>query len=402
MKDTELIFYKDQYVRDFEAEILDVRPEGELWDVILNRTCFYPEGGGQPGDRGMIGGIEVADVKKRAGIVHHLVRNKPDGMSGKVNCSIDWSRRFDYMQQHTGQHIVSAVLYKFGISTVSVHQGESYTSIETGVSVIPEEQLERIEEEVNLLISRNLKIVDFQAADNEVPDLNLRRPPKVRGKIRIVEIDGVDRVACGGVHTKTTGEVLFAKIIFTEKIRSHVRIAWKLGNRVLKDYRGKVKLVQDLSGLLSAPEEEIYQAVSRIVEENTSRKREMELFQKEAARKEADDILASAEMSGGTPVSVREFSERDSGYLKLLLSVFPADRKYAACLVNRSGDKIQWALAVTADGFDFNKARNELLSPINGKGGGRPPFYQGVGTDPDGIEEFFEVFKRVIRILDLP
>ena len=144
MKTTDLLYYSDRYMKDFSAEVLSVSPKGDRWDVVLDKTCFYPEGGGQPGDRGFIGEAEVVDVVKRNGIVHHVTASNP-GAGENVSCSIDWERRFDYMQQHTGQHIVSGVLYNFGYGTVSVHQGERYTTIETDAAQIGKEDLERIE-----------------------------------------------------------------------------------------------------------------------------------------------------------------------------------------------------------------------------------------------------------------
>ncbi len=394
---TMILYYSEPYTREFTAEIVSSGKKDGRWDVVLDRTCFYPGGGGQREDLGRIGGAEVTGMYKDGDTVHHLLESSPSGKDGIVECSIDWDTRYDYMQQHTGQHIISGVLHKFGYGTVYVHMGERYTSIETDVPFIPEDDLDRIEETVNLTIAGNLRVLDFSAGDDEIPALNLRRPPKVKGKIRIVEIEGYDRVACGGVHTASTGEVLFAKIVSTEKIRGHVRISWLLGNRVLNDYRNKMKLVRDLSGILSAPEEEILPSVSRLAEENSSLKKELDSFKLEDARREAEGILSSAEDINGILFAVKEFNGRDPGFLKRLTAAFPGDREYAVCLVNRSGGRLLWALAVTAEDFDFNRVREDLMLPIAGKGGGRKPFFQGAGTGPDGTARFFEVFREIIH-----
>ena len=396
MKTTELLYYKDQYMKNFSAEVLSALPKGDTWDVVLDRTCFYPEGGGQPGDRGFIGEAEVVDVVKRDGIVHHITASRPES-GKKVSCSIDWERRFEYMQQHTGQHIISGILYKFGYGTVSVHQGKRYTAIETDAAEIGKEDLERIEEEVNSVIAVNVKVRDYQVSENEIPGLNLRRAPKVSGQIRIVEIEGFDKVACGGVHTASTGEVLFAKILFTEKIRSHVRIAWVLGNRVLPDYRKKMAAVQSLSEVFSAKEDTLVSFAKKLIDENKTLKKELENMRLDSARKDLNLLLSEAERIDGIPVVTKRFENMEGGYLKLLLSVLPGDKKYAVCLVNEQQSRLQWVLSVTAEGFDFNSSREELMVHIRGKGGGKAPFYQGVGENPEGIEDFFASFREIFR-----
>ena len=396
MKTTQLLYYSDQYMKDFDAEVLSASPVGENWDVILDRTCFYPEGGGQKGDRGFLGSGEVVDLYKKEGIVHHIVSKKPETGS-RVACSIDWDRRFDYMQQHTGQHVVSGVLFKFGYGTVSVHQGEKYTTIETDASEIDTSTLEAVEEEVNKIISMNIRIKDYHVSEKEIPVLKLRRAPKVSGQIRIVEIEGYDKVACGGVHTSSTGDVMFAKILFTEKIRSHVRIAWLLGNRVLPDYRGKMFTVHSLAEIFSAKEDELVASAKKLLDENRTLKKELETLQLDSARKDMDHLFLEAELINGIPVVIKQFENMDGGYLKLLLSVLPGDEPYAVSLVNIQQNRLQWAIAVTSEGFDFNRNRGDLLISIRGKGGGKPPFYQGVGDNTGGIELFFSKFKDLLR-----
>ncbi len=349
---TRLLYYKDQYKKEFSAEVVRVDKEKEGWSIVLDQTCFYPEGGGQPADRGQIDGIDVYDVRKKDGIVYHFTASKPERDSGSVSCSIDWQHRFDYMQQHTGQHIISGVLHEEGIGTVSVHQGEQYTSIETDQPAISDEDLDRIEEEVNLVISKNAAVRDYQVTDKEIPSLHLRRPPKVTGSIRIVELEGYDRAACGGVHTAATGEVVFAKILFTEKIRGHIRIAWILGSRVFRDYRQKQRITQRLSDLFSAPAEGIVPSAEKLLEENRQLKKRIEELLTGSAEKEVSILFSGADKIGGISVITKEYMVDDKTYLKKLLSVLPRDGLYAVCLVNKYRDSLQWALAVTADGFN--------------------------------------------------
>ncbi len=394
---TELLFYSDPYKKNFSAEIIELEKAKKGWCIVLDRTCFYPEGGGQPADRGSIDGVPVIDVKKKDGVVSHFLADEPACRTGTVSCVIDWKYRFDYMQQHSGQHIISAVLFKAGYNTVSVHQGETYTSIEIDAGDVNDEELEKIEEEVNNVIAQNFDVKTFFVKDTEILSLNLRRAPKVTGSVRIVEINGYDRVACGGVHTATTGEVLFAKILFTEKIRGHARIAWALGNRVLKDYRNKQTVTQTLSDLFSVTEESLVSFARKILEENRGLKRDNELRKKEYAVKEMEKLFSQEKNDNTVSIIVKEYKTDDKTYLKQLLSVLPSDRVYALCLVNRFEGGLQWALAVTIPEFNFADVRDRLLPVIAGRGGGKAPVYQGIGNNQDGINAFFESFRELFR-----
>ena len=238
---TELLYYKDPYQTDFTATVLSVEKvtgKEEKWDVILDRTCFYPEGGGQPSDFGEIDGIRVEHVYKKDGDIFHRMVAAPD--IKEVYCRIDWSHRYDYMQQHTGQHIISGALYESGYETISVHQGMSITTIEVDKSDIPDEDLKLIEDLSNRVISKNIGVCSEWVNDTELEGLSLRRQSKVSGKIRIIRVGDYDQVACGGVHTKSTGEIECVKYVSVEKIRGHARIGWKIGRRVLDDYKENV------------------------------------------------------------------------------------------------------------------------------------------------------------------
>lgn len=396
--ETELLFYTDPYKKNFSAEIIELEKAKKGWSIVLNRTCFYPEGGGQPADRGSIDGVPVIDVKKKNGVVFHFLADEPAHRTGTVSCAINWKHRFDYMQQHSGQHIISAVLFKSGYNTVSVHQGEKYTSIEIDAEYVNDEELEKIEEEVNNVIAQNFDVKTFFVKDTEIPSLNLRRAPKVTGSIRIVEINGYDRVPCGGVHTGTTGEVLFAKILFTEKIRGHARIAWVLGNRVLEDYRNKQKVTQTLSDLFSVTEKGIVSFARKMLEENRGLKRDSELRKKEYAAMEMEKLFSRGKRDNTVSIIVKEYKTDDKTYLKQLLAVLPSDRIYALCLVNRIEGGLQWALAVTVPGFNFADVKDRLLPIIGGRGGGKAPVYQGIGNNQDGIDAFFESFRELFHI----
>ncbi|MBT3271855.1 MAG: alanyl-tRNA editing protein, partial [Spirochaetales bacterium] len=254
---TEKLFYKDPYKSEFDAVVRDIKPHDkkDVVEVYLDRTCFYPEGGGQPADIGMIETTEVIDARKSGDDVVHVCREEPRLISGAaVHCTVDWTHRFEFMQQHTGQHLISAALYQAAaLNTVSVHLGEEYSTVELEVQKIDEELLLSIEREVNQIICRNIPVQVSHLGEGDPGLADLRRPPKVDGEIRVVAVEGIDKAACGGVHVERTGEVGLVKLIGTESIRGNIRTIWKIGDRAHADYREKILVCAELSKLFSAP-----------------------------------------------------------------------------------------------------------------------------------------------------
>ena len=197
MEKTELLFYNDPYMTGFHARVKAVERANGEFEIVLDRTCFYPQGGGQPADTGSIDGIPVTDVKKKDGLVYHRMPSVPE--KEEVDGEINWERRFDYMQQHSGQHILSAVLYRvIGYNTVSVHFGEEYASIETDAEHLTDSELVLLEEESNSLICRNIPIRGTWTTSDNLEGYSLRRETKVTGDVRIVALEDFDAVACGG------------------------------------------------------------------------------------------------------------------------------------------------------------------------------------------------------------
>ena len=249
----EKLYYNDNHLTTFTATVFECRQEGDRYAVGLDRTAFYPEGGGQPSDRGFIGNVPVLHVAKGKDYpVHYTTEPLEPGTD--VVCKVDWDRRFDYMQQHTGQHLLSSVLMKRGNwATVSVHQGEEYVSIEVDGEEVPDEALYEVERETNRIIYSHLPVKTFWVEEENLSDYPLRRPPKVTGTIRLVQIDGVDCVPCGGVHTSSTSEVGLVIYLGQEKIRGRVRTLWKAGERAFALIRENQSILTGLGVRYSVP-----------------------------------------------------------------------------------------------------------------------------------------------------
>jgi len=391
---TELIYYTYPYKTDFSASVLSVEKvpnESSQWDVILDKTCFYPEGGGQPSDIGIIDGIEVLHVFKKDGKVFHRMVLPP--LSVNVQCSIDWEHRFDYMQQHTGQHIISGALFLSGYGTVSVHQGENVTTIEIDKADISSEDLLTVESLSNSIISKNIDLNSEWLTDTELEGVKLRRKPKVKGQIRIISIADFDKVACGGIHTDRTGEVGCLKYVSVEKIRGHARISWKIGKRVIKDYEEKTLIISSLTTAFSARQSEITVKVSDMISTVKEYKRLYSQMESRYTSLLVKELFNNAEIIDGTYFISEIFKNESKDFLRKIVNCLDGNDRYLICLINRMEESFQWIIANA--GFDFSLSR-DVLKIINARGGGKAPVWQGIADNDHSIESFFESLKAEI------
>jgi len=402
---TRKLYYEDVCQREFISTISGIEKRekkkgGELF-IELESTCFYPEGGGQPGDRGFIERIPVIDTRKEGErIVHVCELTSPalDLKPGqKVKGRVDWVRRFDFMQQHTGQHILSAALLNTAdCTTVSVHQGDEYITIEIDKPDISREQIEAVEDSVNEAVCRNLPVKTFWIDEEDVAAYHLRRPPKKKGKLRLVQIDGLDCVACGGVHTETTGDVGLIKWISSEKIRNHVRLYWKIGTRAFEDYRMKTRVVTSINTFFSSKTEELPDRINNCLQESQDRKKRIDLLLYERAEIIAESLMKEKNpKSGDIRILSKIFEEEDTGFLKQIMKMCVSAGNTAACFLNKDTAGINWMVGVSEKvEFPFLQLKEELLSAIDGKGGGKFPFWQGRGKNIDGAGRFIQLFTR--------
>jgi alanyl-tRNA synthetase len=396
---TEKLYYKDPRQCEFEARILSAEKEKKRWKVVLDRTCFYPEGGGQPADRGTLNGVPVIDVQKSGEeIIHYTGENPGADSGGAVRGIIDWDYRFEYMQQHTGQHIISACLFAAGpYHTTAVHQGEEFTTVECDADEIAGETLERIEDEANRIVCANLPVETVFTDDKGLNEFSLRREAKVSGEIRIVHIADADTVACGGIHTEHTGEVGLIKYTASEQIRGNTRLYWKIGRRAYHDYREKTRICSALIDQFSARQHEIIDR-SRHMEENLLQARnDIRSLKEELCALEAERLRAGT-AAEKKPVITRLYTEKDKDFLRSLCDALRSQEPEAAlCLCNEAGGRLQWCIGMPENSsFDFNRVRHELLEAIDGKGGGKAPVWQGIGNNTKGSADFFSRFKKLL------
>ncbi len=397
---TEKLFEKDRNQTRFTAQIIDVIREKKTFNVLLDRTCFYPEGGGQPADKGTIAGIPVIDVQKdkESGGIYHTLKKHPG--EGTVEAEVDAAWRHDYQQQHTGQHILSAALWKTGnYKTVSVHMGVDYTTIEIETPDISEQEIQETEKIANRAVLDNLPVQYVHTDDTKLGDFELRRPTTRKGDIRLVTIgENFDCVACGGVHLDQTGGAGLIKWIATEKIRGNTRLAFKIGDRATADYHQKIKTTAQLRSILGTNDNAILRKTESLVTELAETKRKTSALENRLAEAVTAELLQKSrqpENSSFNLITHTWDAEEDSLVKKVLKNLLK-EKRLAVCFINRLPERLMWSIACTADmEFPFNEFKNELLPLIGGKGGGRPPMWMGTGLNKDGAQEFLQTFQRL-------
>ncbi len=308
---TERLYYNDGYLRSIEAVVQDAKDGA----IKLDRTIFYPEAGGQPGDRGMFGDLKIVDTQKdEDGDVLHILEkgSRVPEIGEKAVLALDWEHRYFYMREHTAQHLVSALLFSlFSIGTVAVHQGEEGFTIETDKSEIDEDALLAVESAAIERIGRNLRVWQDEVNHEEAESLHMRRSIKVSGRVKLVHIEDTDVVACGGVHLASTGEIEELCYVFSERIRGHVRTFWKCGESARKYRRENARIISSLTSLFSAEPANIVHEAEKTLSEYRAIKHNLAQLSEKLALNELkcalDETNSSKIVIFGTDVGVSYF-----------------------------------------------------------------------------------------------
>jgi alanyl-tRNA synthetase len=286
---TQRLYYDDCYLREFRAKIIDTADDGRR--VYLDRTAFYPTSGGQPFDVGTLGGIAVREVIDEDDRIAHLL--DAPLTAPEVEAQVDWTRRFDHMQQHTGQHLLSAVLIDlFNIPTVSFHMGAITSTIDLGTPALDVRKIEQAEERCAEIVAE-ARPVAISYEDSSA-DLGLRKESKRSGTLRIVSITGLDRSACGGTHVRSTAEIGPVLLRKTEKIRGNVRLEFVCGLRAIGQVRQDFRALSEISRMLSVPFEEIPALVASQVEKSRTLEKSVQKLASELAQREGREMYAAA------------------------------------------------------------------------------------------------------------
>lgn len=366
---TEKLFYEDSHRKDFEAMVLSCGSKGELFEAVLNRTAFFPEGGGQYADTGFLNGIRVTDVHEKEGVIYHTVE-KPLEAGTVITGEIDWAERFDKMQQHSGEHIVSGIVNsRFGYENVGFHLGTSYCTMDFN-GPITKEELKEIEWEANRAVYQNLDIHVTYPTKEALKDMEYRSKIEIQGQVRIVTIPGYDVCACCAPHVKKTGEIGIIKLVNMMNYKGGERVTMLCGDRALQDYDKKQDITRSISNLLCEKEDHIDKAVEKLKEEQGMLKsrlaqtRQQLLNYKAREVKLVGDIVCifDSELSGSEP---REF-------MNLLLC-----QGAKVCAVFAGTDAEGYRYVIGSKEVDVRPLIKKLNTAFSGRGGGKPEMVQG-------------------------
>jgi alanyl-tRNA synthetase len=391
---TQRLYFEDAYRREFDGRVLDrLFHEGKP-AVILDRTCFYPESGGQPSDRGMLGGADVLRVFEDGERIVHVLDRELSGTED-VRGVVDWVGRFDHMQQHSGQHILSQCFVEvLEGETQSFHLGEQVSTLEIGIRVVSDADLEKVESRANEVVFEDREIRTYFVEADEVETVPLRRPPKKEGTIRVVEVSGFDFSACGGTHCRRTGEIGLIKIIRWDKIRNNLRFEFLCGRRARQDYRDKNRSVLEISQKFSVHERDAAAAVEKTIQETKQSRKKLKQLQEALAGLEAREAV---EKGAGWLVK-RVWTDKTAEEAKLLALNIIRLAERAVLFAVRGGEMDHFIFACSEKmPLNMRELGPLVMERAKGKGGGGSSLVEIVVEKGADLEAILTVAEEYLR-----
>lgn len=378
---TEKLYYENAYISSFAANVVEVTPTDKGYDVILDKTAFFPEEGGQSSDTGYIGEARVSYVYERDGIVHHLTDREPP--LGEANCSLDFEDRFEKMQCHTAEHILCGIIHRlFGLDNVGFHLGDDEVTFDVN-GVLDREQLNKVEILANEAVFANLKIDTIFPTPDELSKIEYRAKLDITEGVRLVRIGDVDTCACCAPHVAYTGEIGMIKILDFMKHRGGTRIWMVAGKRALADYRSRYDNVKRISGMLSAPQPEIANVLSDYIAESDETRTALKQARLRIAELEAEKIQP-------TDASA-VFYLPDFSIPELIAFSNVANKRVGKITVALSGTDGDYKYVISSNTTDLRAMAKDINSALSGRGGGRPEMIQGsFGATIGEIQDYFK------------
>jgi alanyl-tRNA synthetase len=393
---TQRLYYTEPYRTQFTAQVIEQLTWNNYPSAVLDRTAFYPASGGQPADQGSLGSAEVLDVVEREadGEIVHVLSDRVAG--GELHGKVNWQRRFDHMQQHTGQHILSAAFQQeLGADTVGFHLGEGHpeehnrrtasSTIDVDIAGLDMEDVTSVERLANRVIWEDRQVTFSFVDARELSGLSVKRPVDVKGPIRLVEIPGspggveprFDLNPCGGTHVARTGEIGLIKIVGLEHRGDKTRVEFVCGERALRDYEAKNGMTTALSNSLTVGYWELEDAVERLQEENRQLRHTERELRHRLLDMETSQLLGTAAVRGPRRVVAKVWRGRGPDELRILARKLAEHPDVVALLFSvNERTHICFARAENLD-LDVSELLREACSRLDGKGGGRPQVAQG-------------------------
>ncbi len=374
------LYDKDAYIKEFSATVLSCKEEKNGFSVTLDQTAFFPEAGGQPSDTGSINGVAVKYVSIENGVIFHLCESALS-VGDQVLCKIDFARRFSFMQNHSGEHIVSGVVFrKYGFDNVGFHLNEQFATLDFN-GILSREQLDEIEDEANKTVFENRKIRCFYPTKEELENIEYRSKKELSDDIRIVDIEGADVCACCAPHVDKTGEIGIIKLLDTEKMRGGTRIVLKCGKYALFDYRDKYKNIYAASNLLSCKQEQVACATEKLLAQLSSEEQKFS-----ALRAKYIECIINANKGENRLVFADDFDVKS---LQLLTDGL--HKTYGGVFAAMSGADDNYSFCICGNELNVNSVFAKFKNEFSVRGGGRNGMVQGsVCAEKTELIKFFQ------------
>ena len=379
---TEKLYYKDAYLKEFSATVLACDAVDDDYRIVLDRTAFFPEEGGQYSDRGYIDAARVTDVREESGVIYHLTDSSVE-VGAVVNCKIDFEERYEKMQCHTAEHILSGLIHThFGLDNVGFHLGADYVTMDVS-GVLERADLDRIEDLANAVVFENVAVTAEFPTSDELQSLQYRAKLDITENVRIVRIGEYDACACCAPHVARTGECGLIKILDFQKLRGGIRMFITAGRRALTCFRTLFTSASEISQLLSVPKEEISDGVTKLAEALAKERADFKSYRIASVKARA----AAIEHTSGN--LVLHLDDLDGDELRIFAS--EATPSVDGILVVLGGTDGAYKYVITSNTVDLRASARDINAALGGRGGGSPTMIQGSFTaDLDTIKTYFE------------
>lgn len=396
----EQLYYKDQYIKKFNANIIEIKEvEGKI-QVVLDKTAFFPGGGGQSCDLGKIGDTNVINVLEEKNNIIHVLDKKPKELEN-IKCEINWSRRFDGMQQHLGQHVLSGCFYSlFNINTCGIHLGKEVSTVDL-IGEVSKEQIKLAEKKANEIISNNHKVEFLITNRKEAKTMGLRRELVAKDEsIRIVKIEDLDINACCGIHPNSTLELQLIKIKNFEKHKGNTRIEFLAGSRAVDDYIQRTEVLSKICNYLSAGDEEVLKTITNMNDELNELRNENSKIKSALSEYEIKELKETGINKNNIILIKKVYENENMKYLTKITNKIVEENNNVVLLANKNKEKkivnMLFSCSSNLNNLDMGNLLRDAITLVDGKGGGNKVMAQGGGKNIDNIDNALDYSLRRI------
>lgn len=397
----EKLYYEDQYLKEFISEITDILERDELYYVSLDKTAFFPGGGGQHCDLGYIDNHKVINVIEENGQIYHVTETKPIKIH-RVNCKIDWNRRLDGMQQHLGQHVLSGCFFKlFNANTVSVHVGKEISTVDIQ-GYLDEEAIRKAERFANEIIEENITVEFLTPTKKELKKIKIRRDlPNTNEQIRIVKIGDLDINACCGVHPSRTLDIQAIKIKRWEKHKGATRIEYLAGKRAINDYFKKDEFRNKVCRFLNCGEDDAINSISKLSNDLKNLGDENRQIKSEIGEYQIKDMIKEAKSIGNLYVVTKIYDGGDVKHISKIAEKITLNEDMVVLFAIKFEDKVNliFASSKNINTISMNDLLKDTITLIDGRGGGSKFMAQGGGKNSSNLQGAMDYALRKISTI---